>query len=138
MSPISNNPLVYDVPAETMMNALTALLASGYIAVYTGGQPTLDSPVSGSLLVQLQFQATAFANAFASGGIVTATANAINPGTAVGTGTAGYFALLESDAATVVATGTCGVSGSDLNLTNLSITSGVTVTCPSFALTQGQ
>ena len=135
---MGNSPLFYDTQAIAMMNTLTATLNSGYIAIYTGTQPTLDSAISGVLLVQLQFQSTAFATAFASGGIVTAQANAISPGTAVGTGTAGYFALLQSDAATVVGTGSVGTSGADLNLTSLTITSGVTVQCPSFALTQAQ
>lgn len=121
-----------------MMNALTALLNSGYIAIYTGSQPSLDGVVTGTLLVELQFQSTAFGNAFATAGVVTANANSITPGTATGTGTAGYFALLESDNSTVVGTGTCGSSGSDLNLTSLTITSGVTVQCPSFSLTQAQ
>ena len=135
---MSNNPLIYDTPATTMMNALTVLLNSGFIAVYTGSQPSLDGALTGTQLVEMQFGSTAFGNAFATAGVVTANANAISPGTASNTGTAGYFALLKSDNSTVVATGSVGTSGADLNLTNLSITSGVTVQCPSFSLTQAQ
>jgi len=84
------------------VNAVTALLNSGFIAIYTGGQPSLNGGVTGTQLVELTFGATAFGNASASGGVVTATANAITNGTASNTGTAGYFVLFRSDNTTVV------------------------------------
>lgn len=135
---MSPNPLFYDSPAKASMDALTALLNSGFLEIFTGSQPALDGAVSGTLLVTLTFGSTAFAASAASAGTVTATANAITSGTAVATGTAGYFALLKTDGTTVVATGTVGTSSADLVLTSTSIGSGSTVSCSGFAISQPQ
>lgn len=124
---MSNNPLWYD----SAVNAVTALLNSGFIKVYTGSQPSEDGAVTGTLLATMTFGATAFGAS--SGG--TATANAITSGTAGNTGTAGYFALVKSDGTTVVMTGTVGTSGCDLNLNTTSIVSGAPVSCSSFTIT---
>ena len=135
---MANVPRFYDATVIAAVNSATSLLNSGFINIYTGGQPALNGGVSGTLLVQLSFGATAFASASASGGTVTATANAITNGTASNTGTAGYFALLKSDNTTVVATGTCGTSGCDLNLSTTAIVSGAVVSCSSFTITESQ
>lgn len=135
---MANNPQFYDATVIAAVNAATALLNSGYLNIYTGGQPSLDGGITGTLLVSLTFGATAFATATASGGTVTATANTITNGTAGNTGTAGYFALLQSNDSTVVATGSVGTSGADLNLSTLSIVSGAVVSCSSFSITQAQ
>ena len=122
-----NNPLWYDAP----VNSVAALLNSGTLRIYSGAQPGLDAALTGTLLVTLTFSATAFAASAGS----TATANPISSGTAGNTGTAGYFAVVESNGSTVVATGTCGTSGSDLNLSSTSIVAGNTVTCSGFTIT---
>jgi len=135
---MANNPLPYDATVIASVNAVTALLNSGFIKVYTGAQPALNGAVTGTLLATMTFSATAFPTAVASAGTVTATANAITSGTAGNTGTAGYFALVKSDNTTVVATGSVGTSSSDLNLNTLSITSGNTVSCGSFLITEAE
>ena len=135
---MANNPLFNDNTVIAAVNAVTALLNSGFIAIYTGGQPALDGGLTGTQLVEMTFGATAFPASTASGGTVTATASAITNGTASNTGTAGYFALLKSDNSTVVATGSVGTSGADLNLSTLSIVSGAVVSCSSFSITQAQ
>ena len=135
---MANNPLPYDATVIAGVNAVTALLNSGFIKVYTGAQPALNGAVTGTLLATMTFSATAFPAATASGGIVTATANAITSGTAGNSGTAGYFALVKSDTTTVVGTGSVGTSGADLNLNTLTITSGNTVSCSSFLITQAE
>ena len=135
---MANNPLPYDATVIAGVNAVTALLNSGFIKVYTGAQPALNGAVTGTLLATMTFSATAFPTATASGGIVTATANAITSGTAGNSGTAGYFALVKSDTTTVVGTGSVGTSGADLNLNTLTITSGNTVSCSSFLITQAE
>lgn len=124
---MANNALWYDAA----LNATTTLLNSGFIKIYTGPQPGLDAGVTGTLLVTLTFGATAFANSV--GGV--ATANSITSGTAGNTGTAGYFALVKSDNSTVVATGTVGVSGCDLNLNSTSIVATNNVSLSSFTIT---
>src|SRR5215469_5643831 len=135
---LANNPLPYDATVIASVNAVTALNNSGFIKVYTGAQPALNGATTGTLLATMTFSATAFPAATASAGTVTATANAITSGTAGNTGTAGYFALVKSDNTTVVATGSVGTSGADLNLNTLSITSGNTVSCGSFLITEAE
>ena len=131
------NPLFYDSSVEASVNAVTALLNSGTLQIYSGAQPALDGSLTGTLLVTLTFGASAFQGATASGGIVTAAANAITSGTAVATGTAGYFALVTSGSA-VVMTGTVGTSNADLIGPSTAITSGANVACSSFQITQPQ
>ena len=135
---MANNFLVYDAACEAEVNAFTALLNSGFLAFYTGGQPALDAGVTGTLLVTLTFSATAFASATASGGTVTANANTITSGTAGNSGTASYFVLLKSDGTTVCATGTVGTSGCDYNMNSTAIGSGGNVSCTAFQITMAQ
>jgi hypothetical protein len=132
---VANNPLPYDASVIAAVNAFTALLNSGFIKIYSGAQPALNAAASGTLLATMTFSATAFPTSVAAGGTVTATANAITSGTAGNTAAAGYFALVKSDNSTIVATGSVGTSGADLNLNTLSITSGNTVSCSSFLIT---
>jgi hypothetical protein len=135
---MANNPQFYDATVIAAVNAAAALLNSGFIAVYSGTQPALDGALTGTQLAEATFSATAFPAATASGGTVTATANAITSGTIAATNTAGYFALLKSDNTTVVATGSVGTSGADLNLSSLSFVSGATFSVSSFTITELQ
>lgn len=123
---MATNPLYYNAA----MTALGTLFNSGTIQIYTGSQPALNASLTGTLLATLTFGSTA--GTVASGVF---TANAITSGTAGNTGTAAYFALVESGGSTVVGTGTCGTSGSDMDLSSTSITSGAPVSCSSFTIT---
>lgn len=124
---MATNPLYYNAA----MTALTTLLNSGTIVIYQGTQPSLNGTPTGTVLATLTFGSTAFT---VSSGV--ATANTITSGTAGNTGTAQYFALVESGGSTVVGTGTCGAtSGFDLNLNSTSIVSGASVSCSSFTIT---
>lgn len=127
---MANNPLWYDASVNGITGNAACSLNSGTIEIRSGSQPALNAALTGTVLAALTFGNPAFGAS--SGG--TATANAITSGTAGATGTAGYFALKESGG-TVVMTGTCGTSGSDLNLSNTSITSGTPVACSSFTVT---
>ena len=135
---MSQNPLAYDTAGVAVVNAFTALLNSGTIRVYTGVQPALDGSLTGTLLVTLTFNATAFAGAVAGGGTITATANSITSGTAGNTGAAGYFALVKSDNTTVVLTGTVGTSNADFIGPSTSITGGNVISCSAFQIQQLQ
>ncbi len=135
---MAQNPTFYDTPVKTGNDALAVLLNSGFLEIFTGSQPALNGSLTGTLLVTLTFGATAFAASTASGGTVTATANAITSGTAGATGTAGYFAVLKTDGTTVVGTGTVGTSNADLILSSTSIGSGATVSCSGFTISQLQ
>jgi hypothetical protein len=129
---MATNPLWYDAPVIAGMNAVTALLNSGFVAVYSGSQPALDGGLTGTQLAEAEFGNPAFPTAVASGGTVTATANAITSGTVAATGTAGYMALLKADNATVIMTGSVGTSAADLILNTLSFVIGA-----AFAVTAG-
>lgn len=134
---MSLTPLFYDATVDASVDAAAARCNSGTLKIYTGAQPALNGSITGTLLATLTFSTTAFAASSASAGTVTATANTITSGTAGNSGTAGYFALVTSGAATV-ATGDVGTSGATLNLNSLSISSGATVSCSSFTITQAQ
>jgi hypothetical protein len=89
------------------LDALTALLNTGYLRIYSGTRPAdADTALSGNtLLAELRFAATAFPAS--SAGV--ATANAItSAASAAATGTASFYRALKSDGTTVVADG--GVS----------------------------
>lgn len=140
---MANNPFFSDAEVEAGVNAVTALLNSGKLVIYSGSQPgDANQALTGTLLATLTLGATAFGASSASGStgsrVVTATANTITSGTAGNTNTAGYFALLLSNGTTVAAMGSVGLSGADLNLNSLSITSGATVSCSSFTITQSE
>lgn len=133
---MANNPEWSDASVEAAINALTALLNSGYLEIYTGTQPAENASLTGTKLAKLTFASTAFGSATATAGVVTATAGAIGSATALATGTAGYFALMKSDDTTVVMTGSVGTTSADLNLSSLSVTSGVNVSCSGFTITE--
>lgn len=128
---------VYDTGITTALNNFGTLLNNGTLKVYTGAQPAVDGAITGTLLATVNFGATAFASATASGSGGNMAANAMTAGTAVATGTAGYFGLFQSGGGTV-ATGACGTSGAELNLNTTAITLGDTVSVTSFSVTMAQ
>ena len=135
---MATNPQTYDTPTKAAVDAFTVLLNGGHLRIYTGSQPALNGAVTGTLLADLSLNATFAPASSASAGTVTATANSITSASAGNTGTAGYFALVKSDGSTVVATGTVGTSGCDLNLATTSITSGNTVSVTAFTVTMAE
>ena len=118
------------------LDALAPLANSGYIRIYTGGIPaTPETAVSGTLLAELQFNATACGAAAA--GVITA--NAITQdSSADNTGTAGTYRALKSDGTTALWDGTVSTSGADLNLNSTSINAGVAVSVSSLTVTLPQ
>ena len=117
---------------NAMADITTQVSTTGYILLYTAAAANCAAAASGSLLASLPVS-----NPFApapSGGVLTATTPMT--ATATGTGTAVQWRLCTSSAGTtVVAQGTVGTSGADLNLTSTSISTGQTVTISSFAIT---
>lgn len=134
----ANNPLLYDAGTIGTMNGFGALLNSGFMEFWTGTQPAIDVALTGTKIAKLTFGASAFASATASGSGGSMSANAITSATALNTNTAGYFSLMESNDTTVVATGSVGTSGADINMSSLSISSGANVSCSSFVVTMPQ
>ena len=119
---------------NSMADLTTDLGTTPYLLIYTGSAPAnCGTAASGTLLASL-----ACSNPFApapSGGVLTA--SAITSAAAAATGTAGYWRLCTSSAGTtVVAQGTVGVSGADLNFSGgVSFTSGETIAVTSFTIT---
>lgn len=130
--------LNYTVVARNeQLDALTAEIGNAaLLRIYSGTQPAnADAAVgAGTLLAELTC-GSPFAGAASSGAL---TANAItSDSSANATGTAAWFRLVKSDGTTAVLDGEVGTSGADLNLNNLSIASGQTVSVSSFVITGG-
>lgn len=110
----------------------TAVGGSALLRIYSGTRPATGGTAT-TLLAELTCNAT-FAPA-ASGGVLTL--NAITQdSSADSTGTASWFRILTSGAVAQI-DGNCGTSGSDLNLTTLSIVATQPVSISSFVITEG-
>jgi hypothetical protein len=140
---MANAPFFSDATTIASVNAIAALVNSGFLKIYSGSQPTDANTAitSQTLLSTLTFGSTAFATATASGSagskVVTATANAIGSDTnAAATGTASWFRAYKSDNTTGAFDGSVGTSGADLNLNTTSIVSGATVSVTAFSITE--
>lgn len=138
---MANNPFFSDAVVINDLANIAANCNGGFLFIYTGSEPTdANQSLTGTNLAKLPLNATAFATPTASGAagsrVVTAVANTISSAAALATGTAGYFALTKSDGVTVVAIGTVGTTGCDLNLNSTSIVSGNLVSVSSFTLSQ--
>lgn len=110
----------------------TAIGNAGLINIYDGSRPATGGTAT-TLLAQLT-GASPFA-AGASSGVLTASA-ITGDTSANATGTASWFRITTSGG-TFVMDGNCGTSGSDLNLTSLSIVATEPVTITSFVTTEG-
>lgn len=131
---MANNLKLSNVAVNAEADALAPLANSGYIRIYDGAQPTNADTAIGAqvLLAELTFGATAFGSA--SNGVLTA--NAITQDSSANeTGTAAWFRCLESDGTTTLFDGTVGTTGCDLNLSSVSIVSGVPVSITSLTFT---
>jgi len=120
--------------ASTQAAALVgAYTNSSTINIYAGSQPATPetSITSQTLLATVTLPSSA---AFSqSNGIMTAAA--ISSVTISATGTAAFFRWLKSDGSTVIADGSVGTSGCDLNLNSVALSSGATLAISSFTYT---
>jgi hypothetical protein len=127
---MASNPQWY---AAAVTAAATLLNGGGNLVIYAGSQPTAGTSLSSyTVLATLPLSSTAFGSA--SGTPPVATANAITTVNASATGTAGFFALVESGG-TVVMTGSVGTSAADLILSSVSLVSGSPVAVTGFTIT---
>lgn len=128
---------ITNAAANAEVNALTALLNSGFIRIYSGTQPaTADTALSGNtLLASLPLSATAFGSAV--NGV--ATANAITDDTAAdATGTASFFRAFQSNGTTAVCDGSVGTANADMIINSTAIQAGALVEVNSWTITQGK
>jgi hypothetical protein len=140
---MANSPFFSDETARAAIDAVAAKCNSGKLRVYSGTQPTDANTAIGAqvLLGEFTLAATAFGASACSGSTpnraAVATAAAISDVTASGAGTASFFRIFKSDGTSIVMDGTVGVSGCDLNLTDITISvsetmrvSSLTISCP--------
>ena len=119
---------------DAIDDAVNAGSGAGTIKLYTGTRPATGGALSGNtLLGTLTFSSTAFGAA--SSGTITA-ASITSDSSADATGTATWFRVEDSDA-NFVMDGDVGTSGSDLNLSTVSISAGATLEITSFVITAG-
>lgn len=119
---------------DARMDAITTHAGNAaLLRIYDGSRPATGGTAT-TLLAELTC-GTPFAAAAVNGVL---TLGAITQdSSANATGTASWFRIVKADGTTHVLDGNCGTSGSDLNLTTLSIVSGQPVSISSFVITEG-
>ena len=117
---------------DLALNAALDVLNSGFLEIYDGTQPATPNVAvtSQNKLAKLTLASTAFGAS--SGG--TKTAGAIGSVAALFTSTATWFRAFKSDDTTAVIDGSVGTSGADLNLNDVAITTGGTVSVTSWTV----
>lgn len=133
--------------------SLKDVMKDGKLLIYSGAQPTSpDSAVTSTLLLTITVSGGAWvAGAFGNGlefeddptdGVMEKSASETWQGTAVASGTAGWFMFVANptDALGLSTTlprisGSIGISGADLNISNASIVSGRVYTIDEFSFT---
>jgi len=96
------------------------------IKIYQGTAP---ANANTAITTQTLLVSCVLAGAFGTDTDGTLTLGTVNNGTAVTTGTAGFFRIFKSDGTTVVMDGSVGTTGADLNLdtTTINITQTVNI-----------
>lgn len=127
---------ISNLARTAMIDALVDLIDAGSppgtLVIRTGTAPTNTTDAdTGTLLATLTFSATAFGAG--SSGVATA-ASITSDSSVDNTGTAGYFRI-KNAAGTVIAQGTCGVSGADINFDSVSFIAAGTCAITSLVLT---
>ena len=122
---------ISDAAQNAAVNAVTALIdagaSAGTLKIYTGSAPgDADTAPTGTLLVTVTLNDPAYAAA--SGGVAALDVTPALSGGAVATATAGYFLIEDSNGVNIM-TGsiTATGGGGDLELTDITLTSGQTV-----------
>lgn len=123
---------ITSVVAQGMLNGTglaEALATSPKVILYGGTPPTnADTALSGNtVLATLVCASTPISGFSDTGTAARATFAAIGSATAVATGTASFFRIVDNAGTTVKAQGSAGTSATDLILNTTAITSGSTV-----------
>jgi hypothetical protein len=122
-----------------------AIFKDCFINVYSGTQPTsADDAPSGTLLCTFYSDGAATGLEFddAASGVISKKSTETWSGTAVASGTAGWFRLYQAGDGGASSTtdcrldGACATSGGQLNMSSLSISSGAVQTISTFQITQ--
>lgn len=133
------------VVLDCVDSGLKEIMKDCFIDVYSGTQPTsADDAPSGSLLCTFYSDGASAGLEFddAVAGVLSKKSTETWSGTAIATGTAGWFRVRQAGDGGGSSTtdcridGACGTSGAQLNMSSLSISSGAVQTISSFSLTQ--
>jgi len=112
----------------------TTIGASAKLRIYTGSAPAnCAAAATGTLLVEMVLPSDWMAAASGASKVKAGTWT----GTASGTGTSGYFRIVDNAGAVAGIQGTAGMSGTDLILNNSSLATSQTVTVDTFSLSTG-
>ena len=117
---------------DAITTKIDAGAGAGLLRIYDGTRPATGGAAT-TLLAELTFSDPS--SAAAASGVLTASA-ITQDSSANATGTASWFRVVDSTAASVM-DGNVGTSGSDLNLTTVSITATQPVSVTSFVITEG-
>ena len=117
---------------DAIRAAVDAGSSGGLLRIYAGSKPTKGSAPAGLLLAEIVL---ADPCGTSTGGVLTITTPRTDT-SANNTGTAAFFYLTDS-AGVFVCDGDCATSGSDLNLTTLSIVATQPVEITSLTITEG-
>ncbi len=132
---MAHNAQLSDQAANAAVNALCALLNSGFLDLYDGSQP---ANANTAVSTQTRQAHLAFGNpAFGNGVAGVATANAITQDSnAAGSANPCAWCRLTKADGSAVLDGSVGLAGCDLNLSATTITAGSVVTVTSLTITQ--
>lgn len=120
--------------ANAAANAVAALLTDGYLRIYGGSRPSSPEITVGAArpLAELRFGSLPF-DAAVDGAAVT---TGLSRDFADESGRATWFRAVAADRQTVILDGSVGLSGADLNLSNVEFTAGAEVTVSLFRYAQ--
>lgn len=131
---MASNLKIAQATAQAEANALVgAFTNSSQVQIYSGTQPaTPETALSGNTLLATVVlpASSAFSS---SNGVMTAAA--ISNVTIAATGTATFFRWTKSDGTTVIADGSIGTSGADMNLNSVALQSGAVLATSGFTFT---
>lgn len=120
---------------DAIETAINLVVNSPELRIYSGSAPaSADAAATGTLLVKIALPSDWMASA--SGG--TKSKSGTWSGTAIASGTAGYFRITENDGTFSSVQGTVGTSGADLIVESTSISNGQAFSVTSFTITSGQ
>jgi hypothetical protein len=133
------------VVLDCVDNGFQGIFKDCFIDVYSGVQPTsADDAPSGTLLCTFYSDGAALGLEFddAVAGVISKKSTETWSGTAVATGTAGWFRMRQAGDSGASSTteprldGACGTSGAQLNMSSLSIVAAAVQTISTFQITQ--
>lgn len=133
-----------EVKLISMSRAIQDVFKDGFLRIYSGTQPTsADDVPTGTILVTLYSDGAATGLEFddAASGVITKKSTETWSGTAVATGTAGWFRLfaagdaMGSSAIDERIDGACATSGAQMNMSSTTITADAIQTVSTFQIT---